>query len=66
MPVVKPMKTTSISFGSGAAKPDPSRPLRPTSGSPDRVDTDNEKDKAQQLKSGVRTTWKSHNPGRKA
>jgi hypothetical protein len=60
---VAPIKTTSVGFGAGAAKPQPARIAMPTCSSPDRVDPNDQRNKGAQLKSGVSTNWKSHNPG---
>jgi hypothetical protein len=60
---VPPLKTTSVKFGSGAADPQPARIPMPTTGMPDRVVPDNQRNMA--LKVGVKGPDMKHNPGRK-
>jgi hypothetical protein len=62
MPKVTSLKTTSVSFGSGAAKPQPARIAMPTTGMPDRIRTDNQRD--MNLKDGVKGPNTKPNPGR--
>jgi hypothetical protein len=60
---VTPTKTTSVGFGRGNAVLGPAWPLRPTTGMPDRVDTNNQHDL--NLKDGVKGPGLKLNPGRK-
>jgi hypothetical protein len=63
MPRVIGIKQTSIGFGRGNAVKEPSRPIHPTTGMPDRVDTNNQHDL--NLKDGVKGPGLKVNPGRK-
>ena len=65
MPKATSINRTSVSFGKGGPSLGPRFPAMPTTGMPDRVDRNNEKDAGQELKAGVKPpTQRNWNPGR--